>query len=431
MIERVLLFGVLALLLVPSALFWLGSRAAPAACEDVYPREPDIGFYMAAAGPGGALRWTKFCAGGAKPALTCGPGTLLIAHGASPGVVSNHERRFHEEPSLVTDLAPWLRAGWNVGVFEWPQFADEPLAHFETAEAKIRTPTYYWRMQFTYRTPTGGVAVGEYSTRRSVARIFSDDYAALLNGTACGEVRLAGHSLGAQLALHAAALIHDDSHAGVPLPARVALLDPVYSPFRHAYLAAGACGDTVPDEITCEIGALAAEGVAVEILRTSRLNQCVRAVNPTTLAMTPAVLTHALLTEWGAVRDGACYSDHLWGDPANFPENASALARQLAHQHRAAVPYYLRSLTRPPHRCVPLPPGADKPRACNGMATPAPSAGLGTHQLLAAMNATGARGARLCFRQFDSGDRAPGAPTNNADPGDDLYYVTPCERVNL
>lgn len=444
-----------------------GGGGAPPECSDVYPHALDTGLYLAQpvpdAGAGPPVAWRKICSSPAPPPSPApSPATkrsapdcsdwLVFVHGAQPEIVRSRAPRTHEDPEFVQLVAGWLAAGWRVAVFEWPQLADEPLASFERAEAKIWSTRFYNRMQYTYRRSNGSVGVGEASILYSATDLFVAAYNDLFGGNRSDvagspaqcpgrEVRLAGHSLGSQLVVHAAFQLQRGGGAG-GAPGRVALLDPVYSPFRQVYLTGHACGATLAAVLGCEIDALTAGGTAVEIYRSSLINRCVKSAEHGSLSQQDAAYEHLKFTAWGELSDGSCYSDHLWSHPKDLPRNIGALANQIYHQHAAVITYYFLSLTRVPLRCIlagspsPTPTAEPRararrrtdppPRSCAPTSTPALSAGMSTVQVLAWRNVTDAAGNRLCFHQYDDADRGPAASTVTIDPADDLFYIAPC-----
>jgi hypothetical protein len=211
----------------------------------------------------------------------------------------------------------------------------------------------------------------------------------------------------------------------VPLPERIALLDPVFSPFRQGYLAQEACGMYLSDDLGCYIQSLTNEHeVAVEIYRSSFINRCIQSAEFNPSILRESAYAHIKLNAWGEQETGNCYHDKLWSDPKNFPKRVTALQNQVYNQHVMIIPYYMLSLLAPPHKCT------HEAHGCETTASFALSAAMPTAQVLAWHNKTDDRGNKLCFHEYDNGDRSPTGPTMTIDPGDDLFYIASCEHTS-
>lgn len=401
-------------------------------CENLYPYELDVGIYWAKIGQKGRIDLVKSCppTAIAGSAFTYGLPTVLIVHGAQPHIVTEGSSRMGWQEGFDDLTRLWLRAGWNVGFFQWAQFSDEPLANFERAEAKIWTSRYFKNMEYTYRDrATNETRVGEASINENVSDILIRHLLGHLGADIPypAELRLVGHSLGSQLVTRVAHLLQQqrDDLYGVR---RIALLDPVVSPFRHGYLMQEACGMTVLDDIGCYIGALTAANVSVEVYRSSFINRCIQSAEFDPELLSQSAYSHVKMNIWGEQSDGNCYSDKLWGDPKQFSKHVSALINQVYNQHTMIVPYYLLSLMSPPRLCE-LSSGPDG-KTCEPTQSFALSAAMPTPQVLLWHDIHEIMGAKLCFHEWDDGDRSPTAPTMTLDPGDDLYYVTPCTHLS-
>lgn len=231
-----------------------GGRGAPAA-PPYDPYELSYGLYWF--GLGGASQ--KFVPGEMNPYFDPARPTLVFAHGWQPFLSS-------ELPTFDYDgidtAAGWIDAGWNVGIFVWNQFADEttgvsgawfgdgpPPQGVLDAEAKIWTASgprgMRWRdwndLIDGYGDPPAGTP--------SAGTLFYQTYVAALTDQPYtgGAIRIAGHSLGGQMALRLAHLVDQGIAAGeVPQdlrPTRVALLDPYWSPDPRSYLDGRTTGD--------------------------------------------------------------------------------------------------------------------------------------------------------------------------------------------
>eukprot|EP00741_Cyanophora_paradoxa_P000831 tig00000444_g802.t1 len=212
----------------------------------------------------------------------------------------------------------WIEEGWNVGIFYWNQFADEDK--LTDCEAKIWTARgpqgMRWRRRLRLRAVEGESGprdeapslgpVGSFLfvlrhlfdplgranlyTRfeepgpgvpagASAADLFFRAYVQAFAGAAgegaegqerVQEVRVVGHSLGAQMALRLADLLLAARAAGTlpprtPLPARVALLDPFFTCGRRDWLGGRSTADAAADAAA----RAAAAGIAIEQVHTS------------------------------------------------------------------------------------------------------------------------------------------------------------------
>lgn len=178
-------------------------------------------------------------AGQANPYFNASRPTIIYIHGWQPGTTTQLRRESFDRLALNdnADVArAWVDRGWNVGIFYWNQLADE--GEVKDAEAKIYTVD---RSLFTnatrWRDSAGTYRLGPALT---VTQQFVNVYRSAMSGYTGSEVRLAGHSLGAQLAITAASALWKQKNAGqLPanqVPARVALLDHAYLNGPHAWI---------------------------------------------------------------------------------------------------------------------------------------------------------------------------------------------------
>lgn len=139
---------------------------------------------------------------------------------------------------LVND---WLGAGWNVGLFYWDQFADE--ACVRDAEQKIwfdrHGDGFRWK---SYNVGSGVSTYRSYEHLQdtSVADMCARQVKLVMGSYRGPQTRFVGHSLGAQLAVKCAALLHADSHPAAPQ--RLALLEPYFS--KHSHMVFFGCHGT-------------------------------------------------------------------------------------------------------------------------------------------------------------------------------------------
>lgn len=187
-----------------------------------FPHTLDYGLYFF--GPDGAYQ--KYVAGQANPYCLEHRKTLIYVHGWEADRIEHSFREtFHwssNEPRFGLDLdlaPPWLDRNWNVGIFYWDQFSDEPW--LPDAEAKI------WNAQgprsMRYRVASGDFQAS--SVRGSASELLAAQLLSLPEGM---ELRLAGHSLGSPLVIAAAEemLKRRPEAFGIR---RIALLDPYWS----------------------------------------------------------------------------------------------------------------------------------------------------------------------------------------------------------
>lgn len=161
----------------------------------------------------------------------------------------------------------WVNKGWNIGIFYWNQFSDE--SEVKDAEAKIWTSSGPKGMRWRK-------ADGTYETKNvitiSAAQLFVDTYKQALNDFSGSEIRLVGHSLGAQMVINGSKLINDEIDKGNMssklLPNRVALLDPFWSKNAKSYLGNKWTGEVSRSYVT----ALKNKGVVFEQYKTSNIN---------------------------------------------------------------------------------------------------------------------------------------------------------------
>jgi hypothetical protein len=163
--------------------------------------------------------------------------TIIYIHGWQFGSVQQKQRETLDLSSKggpQQDLAHyWLDRGWNVGVLYWNQFADE--SNVEDAEAKIYVTNgpqgIRWKDSF-----------GNYHNgpNKPVSEFLTDSVAMNMADFQGAEFRIAGHSLGNQVALNVSKRLLDKYLSGSlsldVVPKRISLLDPYYSNNAKWYL---------------------------------------------------------------------------------------------------------------------------------------------------------------------------------------------------
>jgi hypothetical protein len=191
----------------------------------------------------------KFVSGETNPYFNPAKPTLIFVHGWQP-FISNKLPDF--DFNGTDTAAGWINNDWNVGIFVWNQFADEttgvtsawfgdgpPPQGVLDAEAKIWTPNGPQGMRWRDWNDDDPLPIPDgYSDAPpgtpSSAELFYQAYVDALPETYTQTIRIAGHSLGNQMAVRLTKLVDEGITAGEVSeelrPARVALLDPYWSP---------------------------------------------------------------------------------------------------------------------------------------------------------------------------------------------------------
>lgn len=178
-----------------------------------------------------------------KPTIINVHGVLMDGHEKPERFYLNSKIANPDEFDLETEevsmLYLWMREGWNVGTFHYNRFASEGIRP-DFIESKI------WSGE-SIQGETRGMryrhANGSYSaqdiTEYSLAEHFAAEYIRAMNllsdDMGKEEIRVAGHSMGGQVATASLFLLTELADAGqLPfeqLPNRFALLDPYFSTF--------------------------------------------------------------------------------------------------------------------------------------------------------------------------------------------------------
>lgn len=200
--------------------------------------------------------------------------TVIYIHGWQKDSQPNGRRETfnykRNDPTYGVDVNladAWISKGWNIGIFYWDQFSDEP--EVKNAETKIWTATgpqgMRWRKSDGTYTTVG-------SPTKSAADLFLEEYTNAMWYQTNPTIRLAGHSLGSQMVIRGAKLISDKVDAGQlpsPLrPKRIALLDPFWSNYGKDYLGGRWTGEVSRDYVS----ALKLKGVIFERYKSSNIN---------------------------------------------------------------------------------------------------------------------------------------------------------------
>lgn len=173
--------------------------------------------------------------------------TLIFIHGWQPNTVKNKDRLdfcYQYQTSETTEspvyntLAPWK--DYNVAIFYWNQFADEltpvigPEEGVVSAEAKIYSTNGSRGMEWKYLDNTGALhtcVAGDntcVTPTKDIVDLAFDAYQTALPKFYHQEIRIAGQSLGAQVAIQLTAKIMQQPL--LPQPGRLVLMDPFFAP---------------------------------------------------------------------------------------------------------------------------------------------------------------------------------------------------------
>lgn len=163
--------------------------------------------------------------------------TIIYVHGWQNGSsIAQNRETFNRSDSGGPDMDlayAWRRAGYNVGILYWNQFADE--SEVKDAEAKIWSTNGPRAMR--WRDHTGTYRSGP---SKDAGTLMFESVRDNMAGYTGSRLIIAGHSLGNQMALVISKKLKDGINAGNTnsrlKPKRVALLDPFYSNGSKSYL---------------------------------------------------------------------------------------------------------------------------------------------------------------------------------------------------
>lgn len=198
--------------------------------------------------------------------------TVIYVHGWQDGTVNRKFRESFEFSDIGGPnhnlAAAWRNAGYNVGILYWNQFADE--SEVTHAEAKIWTKNGPQSMRYKVYVDGNQDKYLNDTSGKNAAQLLYEEIKNFMGSSFNGaELRIAGHSLGNQMALAVADLIRSDVQAGRVtnklLPKRIALLDPFYSNGAKSYLG----GDWAGERARWAANRLINKGVAIEVYRSS------------------------------------------------------------------------------------------------------------------------------------------------------------------
>lgn len=247
-----------------AALFTLGTaEAASASGYDGTTLDTGIYWY----GKGNVSQ--KAVAGVANPYFSANKPTVIYVHGwqkdSTPSLrreTFNYKQNDATYGVDVNMADAWINAGWNIGIFYWSQLADE--GEVTDAEAKIWSANGPKGMR--WRKVDGTYVAGP---AKSAGELFLDAYSSAMSNYYGTNIRIAGHSLGNQMATRLTKLVSDKVTAGqLPstlLPKRVALLDPFWSKYGKDYLGGKWTGEVSRAYVT----ELKQKGIAFEHYKSS------------------------------------------------------------------------------------------------------------------------------------------------------------------
>ena len=350
-------------------------------CENIYPRHLDIGMYISSVNVSAdnnvTVSWKKFCISNSTiPVFD--KNIMIIVHGLQDGAVEERYRFLQNDPATDSLVYIAHKANFTVVVFEWTQIADRSLMRFELAMSSLYTADYYVEMEYMHVSVDGSVRYSRvhkpsldfieddpvfqnYQEGDSVTDMCHRNYAALsAYFSNVNEVRVVGHSLGAQLAILCTYDIAKDKDI-IYKPHRVSSLDIVYSHGKKGFLELDPFGTFLVDALSGRIKELVfAYNISVDGYKSSGINECLLSQSEEGFLYKDAVLVIVKFPEWGNVTFGECYSATLFkntrgkfsGLSDNVFERIHDFQIQLYNQHIQIVPYYFFTLIFPPHVCI-------------------------------------------------------------------------------
>lgn len=227
---------------------------------------PDYGIYWF--GQGAVSQ--KFVQGQSNPYYDSSKPTVIFVHGWKNGSQVKNERdnfNFQDENgNTVNGADEWIKKGWNVGIFYWDTFSDE--GNVMDAEAKIWSNNGPKKMR--WRDHRGNYHDSNY---KNTGELFFDTYVQAMRGYKGNNIRIAGHSLGNQMATYLTKKVYDAADNGQVSanlkPNRVALLDPYWSNFGKDYLNGKWTGEICREYVKC----LKTKGTAIELYRSTYIDE--------------------------------------------------------------------------------------------------------------------------------------------------------------
>lgn len=192
--------------------------------------------------------------------------TVIYIHGWQENTVKNQFRetmKFSDSGQSTAMSKYWRSRGYNVGILYWNQFADED--EVQDAEAKIWATGY--RKDVRWLSLDGNYY---YDQNKTVVDLLYKSYTSALSDYNGGYIRIAGHSLGNQVAIALTKKLYDSAPSKMR-PKRVALLDPFYSKGSKNYLG----GQWVGERCRNYVNSLKGKGVLFEAYRSSSVTNTI------------------------------------------------------------------------------------------------------------------------------------------------------------
>lgn len=393
-------------------------------CANEYPQKLDIAFYWAKF-EHTRITWSKSCDGTLSENFDPAKKTVILVHGLQPGMVKADERMASDGELDVT-IHPWLLLGYNFAIFQWTNFADEAIDDFVFAEDKIHSALGLVKMQYRVLTGKGTknerVRLMDAQTNMNVADYFVREWELHFSDPdieTYPEIRIVGHSLGTQLTVKAAHMIHTSVDIRTK-PARIALLDAVMSPRPKMYFSRSECGRTVTQNMGCMVTELTRErGVAVEYYKSSFINRCIFSSHEDVDLIEYTAYSVVTLKLWGTHPLGSCWDSNLLKHRNDMKHYLKKLSYQINMQHVYIVPYYLLSIVQPPHVCV------LNGTHCSQLGKKLSiSAAMSTSAIMAYSSPDIVTGDKTCFHQYQN------EGTLTVTPDDDLFYMKDCKTAH-
>jgi hypothetical protein len=430
------------LLLYVVAIYLLSHQVHAEACVNQFPWKLDIGIYWATLiNNGQNISWSKSC-----PSLNImSPNfdplkkTKLITHGLQPGLVAMR-MQFCLDGELDQLIIPYLRMGYNFGVFLWTQFADEKIVNFVHTEDEIYTTRGFVKMRYRVlrnNTKRSGavetfVKILDAPQDKTVSDYYVEAYRFhFTNNLIFPEIHMIGHSLGTQVTLNTAYLIHTDETI-FNKPQRITLLDAVMSPAFKRHFERSPCGRTTSMNMGCMAKYLNYErNASVEYYKSSFINRCIFSSREAADLIKYTAFATLKMHAWGMHPLGSCWDERLLQHVSKIKSYLQDIAYQMNWQHIYVIPYYLMSLLYPPHQCV------LSNSTCVASSRVSLSAAMSTAEVLMWSRPVDSDQYKdkLCFHQFDeceiAGHMVHNASTMTPTSRDDLFFLKQCIHISI
>ncbi len=235
--------------------------------------------------------------------------TLIFIHGWSDEYVTAQSRYvlYQNDDNWPTKdfVDVWISEGYNVGILYWDQFADE--SEVKNAEAKIWSVDGPKGMRWLD-------SEGDYHTGpdENVTELLLEKYDIAMAGYEGDDIRLAGHSLGNQLALRLADKLVIQAAAGDIasnlVPQRVSLLDPFYSNYAKSYLD----GEWVGEKARQIVARLKAADIAIDSYRTSAVTSTIFVGDENTDLQNAVAFEEELTSYFNQTEQSAKHNAAVW-----------------------------------------------------------------------------------------------------------------------